>query len=148
MVFTCVYRPGRHLTGFWFSVIEDQECWIPHGQGKEGAKVTANAHICGSSYRHCSPGGALLGMSVCPIWEYCWSANMTGKNAGKSLDWRWKGDGEKSQHLSEEKIWASKQPCVTWRITTEKVCTCVCCVRWSKKLKRTGGLEEGRMLLE
>lgn len=30
----------------WFSVIKDQECQIPHGQGKAGAEVTAAAHSC------------------------------------------------------------------------------------------------------
>ena len=30
----------------WFSVIKDQECQIPHGQGKAGAEVTAGAHSC------------------------------------------------------------------------------------------------------
>ena len=30
----------------WSSVIKDQECQIPHGQGKAGAEVTAGAHSC------------------------------------------------------------------------------------------------------
>lgn len=41
MVFSCVYWPGDILTGFWFSVIKDQEYQIPHGQGEERAKVPA-----------------------------------------------------------------------------------------------------------
>lgn len=105
--FMCLLA-NRHCTGFWFSVVENHQYQIPR-QGKEGQRLwwCTLLQVTLSSLQ---ASVNTVGMRVFPMWEtLCWSGDMTGKNAGKPLDWRWKGDGKKSQHLWEE-IWASKQP--------------------------------------
>lgn len=137
--FLFVYWPVDTVTGFWFSVVNNQEYQLP--QAREGGAKVAACTLLQVILSSLQASVNRVGMGA-SLWEHCISGDLTRKSAGKLLDWRWEADGEKFQHLSEREIWASKQPCVTWKLKPEKSLHMF--VGLSKTLKRIVGLE-GRM---